>query len=213
MLVDQRFLGSYMNVCPCQRCPGHKLASDRNLKTAGGFRRAIAMKGVGDYASFFTRAPAIGAKYNSAIEAMRIVINPKRPPAAVFDFVAGHLRSSFPHYSWVGLYLLNGETLSLAAWKGAQPTEHASIPIGQGICGLAAQTRETVVVPDVSKDGRYLACFPSTKSEIVVPIVADGEVFGEIDVDSDRLDAFRPEDEKFLNVVADDLARYLKSRG
>jgi len=172
-----------------------------------------AMKGVGNYSTFFSKAPTIGPRYNTSIETLRTVINPKRLPAAVYDFVAGHLRSTFPPYSWVGIYLLDGDILRLAAWKGERATEHTEIPVGQGICGLAARTKETVVVPDVSKDERYLECFPSTKSEIVVPIVADGEVFGEIDVDSDRLDAFRPEDEKFLNVVADDLARYLKSRG
>jgi len=171
------------------------------------------MRGVGDYSSFFAKAPPIGPKYNTAIDALRTVMNPKRQPAAVYDYVAGHLRSSFPHYSWVGIYLLEGEVLRLAAWKGEHATEHAEIPLGQGICGLAARTKEIVVVPDVSKDDRYLECFPTTKSEVVVPIVADGRVFGEIDIDSDGLDAFGPKDTQFLKVVADDLARYLKGRG
>ncbi len=170
------------------------------------------MRGVGDYSSFFAKAPPIGPKYNIAIDAMRTVMNPKRPPAAVYDYVAGHLRSSFPHYSWVGIYLLDGDVLRLTAWKGERATEHTAIPVGQGICGLAARTKETVVVPDVSKDERYLACFPSTKSEIVVPILADGHVLGEIDIDSDQLDAFRPQDEQFLTVVAADLARYVNGR-
>ena len=170
------------------------------------------MRGVGNYASFFTKAPPIGPKYNGTIEAMRIVIDPKRRPAAVFDFIAGHLRTTFPHYSWVGLYLLHGDTLRLAAWKGDQATGHVAIPLGQGICGLAARTKETVVVPDVSKDSRYLACFPGTKSEIVVPIQTDGHVFGEIDVDSDAVAAFSPQDRQFLEVVAGDLALYLKAK-
>jgi len=170
------------------------------------------MRGVGDYSSFFARAPPIGPKYNISIDALRTVMNPKRLPAAVYDFVVGHLRSSFPYYSWVGIYLLDRDLLKLAAWKGEHATEHTEIPIGQGICGLAARTKETVVVPDVSKDDRYLSCFPSTKSEIVVPIVADGHLFGEIDVDSDRLDAFGHQDTQFLQVVAGDLARYLKGR-
>lgn len=171
------------------------------------------MRGVGDYSSFFSKPPSIGPKYNTSIDALRTVMNPKRPPAAVYDYVAGHLRSSFPHYSWVGIYLLEGDLLTLAAWKGERATEHTSIPVGQGICGLAARTKETVVVPDVSKDDRYLACFPNTRSEIVVPIVSDGRVLGEIDIDSDQLDAFQAQDERFLSVVADDLARYAKGRG
>ncbi|HKZ63555.1 MAG TPA: GAF domain-containing protein [Thermoplasmata archaeon] len=170
------------------------------------------MRGVGNYATFFTKAPQISPKHNSTLEVLRTVIDPKRPAAAVLDFVVGHLRGAFSHYTWVGIYLLEGDTLKLAAWRGAQATEHVSIPIGQGICGLAARTKQTVVVPDVSSDPRYLACFPSTKSEIVVPIHAEGRVHGEIDVDSDSLDAFREADRRFLEVVAADLGLYLKSR-
>ncbi|MBI4416979.1 MAG: GAF domain-containing protein [Euryarchaeota archaeon] len=170
------------------------------------------MRGVGNYSTFFSKAPPIGPKYNTALETLRTVVDPKRQPAAVLDYVVGHLRGTFPHYSWVGIYLLAGEMLRLAAWKGDQATEHVAIAIGQGICGLAARTKETVVVPDVSKDSRYLACFSNTKSEIVVPIQADGWVYGEIDIDSDALDAFTPRDRLFLETVADDLARYLKAR-
>ena len=171
------------------------------------------MRGVGNYSTFFRKAPTIGPRHNASIEALRTVMDPKRVPAAVLDFVAGHLRDTFPHYTWVGVYRLDGDTLSLAAWKGAQATEHTRIPIGQGICGLAARTRETVVVPDVSTDTRYVACFPSTRSEIVVPLLADDRVYGEIDIDSDAPDAFTPQDRQFLEVVADDLARYMKARG
>lgn len=174
------------------------------------FRRRV--RGVGNYASFFAKAPNLGPKYNTAVETLRTVIDPKRAPPAVYDFVVGHLRDAFPHYSWVGIYLLEGDTLSLAAWRGDQATEHVSIPIGQGICGLAARTKETVVVPDVSKDGRYLACFPTTRSEIVVPIFTGGRVYGEIDIDSDRIDAFAPLDRQFLEVIAGDLARYMKAK-
>lgn len=171
------------------------------------------MRGVGDYSSFFSKAPNLGSQYNTALDALRTVIDPKRVPPAVYDFVVGHLQGVFPHYSWVGIYLVEGETLRLVAWKGPKATEHTAIPIGEGICGLAARTKETVVVPDVTKDQRYLACFPSTKSEIVVPILADGRVLGEIDVDSEVPDAFNDRDRRFLEVLADDLSRYLKSRG
>lgn len=174
--------------------------------------RRDSMRGVGNYSTFFRKAPMIGPKYNNLIETMRVVIDPKRPPAAVYNYVVGQLRSAFPHYTWVGIYLLEDETLQLAAWKGDQATEHTSIPIGRGICGLAARTRQTVVVPDVSKDERYLACFPNTKSEIVVPIRDDGLVYGEIDIDSDALNAFTPQDRQFLEAVADDLARYAKDK-
>lgn len=118
-----------------------------------------------------------------------------------------------PHYTWVGIYLLRGEELVLGPWRGPAPTQHVRIPLGVGICGAAARSGKTEVVADVSSDPRYLACFPSTRAEIVVPIVAEGRVLGEIDIDSDLPAAFTEEDRKFLEEVARLLAPRLKEAG
>ncbi len=104
-------------------------------------------------------------------------------------------------YTWAGIYLLEGETLVLHNQAG-EPTPHERIPIGQGICGLAARERKTVVVPDVGNDPRYLACSQATRSEIVVPIFRDGRVVGEIDIDSDLPDAFDDSDRQLLEETA-----------
>jgi L-methionine (R)-S-oxide reductase len=106
------------------------------------------------------------------------------------------------HYSWVGIYLVEGDDLVLGPWRGPQATEHVRIPVGQGVCGAAAASGETEIVDDVNADPRYLACFPSTRSEIVVPIAHDGRVVGEIDIDSDRPAAFGDEDRELLERVA-----------
>ena len=106
------------------------------------------------------------------------------------------------HYSWVGIYLVEGEDLVLGPWRGPQATEHVRIPVGQGVCGAAAASGQTEIVDDVNSDDRYLACFPSTRSEIVVPIVYEGKVVGEIDIDSDSPAAFGPEDRTLLERVA-----------
>lgn len=116
------------------------------------------------------------------------------------------LRAQVPHYHWVGVYALQGESLKLVAWAGEQATEHTEIPIGRGICGLAARTGETVIVDDVNRDPRYLACFLSTRSEIVVPIRKRTRVIGEIDIDSNRPAAFNALDRMFLEWLADLLA-------
>lgn len=112
------------------------------------------------------------------------------------------LHDSFEDYSWVGVYLVEGDDLVLGPWKGPEATEHVRIPVGQGICGAAAASGQTEVVDDVNADPRYLACFPSTRSEIVVPIAYEGQVVGEIDIDSDRPAAFGDDDRAFLEQVA-----------
>ena len=119
------------------------------------------------------------------------------------------LTSRFDHYSWVGIYVVEGVDLVLAAWQGAAATEHVRIPVGQGICGAAAATGRTEIVDDVNEDNRYLACFTSTRSEIVVPIVRGGVVLGEIDIDSDEHAAFAMDDQVFLEQVALELAPLL----
>lgn len=106
------------------------------------------------------------------------------------------------HYSWVGIYLVEGTQLSLAAWAGPQATEHTAIPIGEGICGLAVREGRTVNIPDVDADPNYLACFPQTRSEVVVPIRHGETIVGEIDIDGDQENAFTEKDIAFLEQVA-----------
>jgi L-methionine (R)-S-oxide reductase len=107
------------------------------------------------------------------------------------------------HYSWVGIYFVEGEELALGPWKGPAATEHVRIPIGQGVCGAAAASGVTEIVDDVNADPRYLACFLSTRSEIVVPISYENIVVAEIDIDSDVPAAFGDEDRAFLERVAE----------
>jgi len=130
-----------------------------------------------------------------------------RGGVGLMQSVVEHLRRRYPKYAWVGIYMLEGGTLVLRAWSGSRPTEHTRIPVGVGICGLAARTAETVIVDDVSKDPRYLACFPETKSEIVVPIIRDGKVLGEIDIDGEEIGAFNSADRAFLEALANRLSR------
>ena len=112
------------------------------------------------------------------------------------------LHDRVEHYCWVGIYLVEGDDLVLGPWKGPEATEHVRIPVGQGVCGAAAASGRTEVVDDVNADPRYLACFPSTRSEIVVPIHRDGRVVGEIDIDSDTPAAFGHDDRAFLERIA-----------
>ena len=119
------------------------------------------------------------------------------------------LHAGVPHYTWVGVYLLDGNELVLGPFAG-RPSPHTRIALGRGICGAAAAEEQTIIVDDVNKDPRYLACSLDTCSEIVVPIMLDGQVLGEIDIDSDKLAAFGPADKDFLEQVASHLAPILR---
>ncbi len=112
------------------------------------------------------------------------------------------LHDRFPSYDWVGLYWVDGTDLVLGPWTGPEATEHTRIAIGTGVCGAAASSGTTEIVPDVNADPRYLSCFASTRSEIVVPIFDAERVVGEIDVDGSDLDAFDATDARFLEEVA-----------
>ena len=119
------------------------------------------------------------------------------------------LKESLPHYDWVGFYLVDPKTkgqLILGPFDG-EPTEHKRIPFGKGVCGEVAESKETYIVDDVSKVENYLSCSLEVKSEIVVPIFKNGEVVGELDIDSHALATFTEEDKKFLENVCELVSR------
>ena len=140
--------------------------------------------------------------YRGALAGVDRIVNRESEADEVLRQTVDVLHDHFEHYSWVGIYLVEGDDLVLGPWRGPEATDHVRIPIGQGICGAAAASGVTEIVDDVNADDRYLACFVSTRSEIVVPISYEGRVVGEIDIDSDAPAAFGPEDKAFLERVA-----------
>lgn len=133
------------------------------------------------------------------------------PDDAVRELVTG-LKRRFLKYSWVGVYRYDDDVLQLGEndYAGAEP-EYKHIKLDEGICGAAASTRSSIIVPDVCADPRYLACSPTVKSEIVVPILHENRLIGVLDIDSDQPDAFSADDRKYLETVlrktSDRLAR------
>jgi L-methionine (R)-S-oxide reductase len=120
---------------------------------------------------------------------------------AAMDEAVRVLKERVPDYTWVGIYLMDGDELELGPYRG-KPSPHTRIPLGRGICGAAATEKATIIVDDVNADPRYLACSIETKSEIVVPIMTGDRVLGEIDIDSDRHAAFTADDRELLEKVA-----------
>lgn len=117
------------------------------------------------------------------------------------------LHKEMAPYNWVGIYVVEEEELVLHNFLG-RPTPHERIPLGKGICGSAITENDTIIVDDVKSDARYLACSLETASEIVVPVRVGTKPVAEIDIDSDKANAFDQEDRRFLEDIAQRLTIY-----
>jgi GAF domain-containing protein len=126
----------------------------------------------------------------------------------LLDLVATRLRAAGTPYTGVYLYMLHGDMLVLEAFDG-RPTDHTRIPVGRGLCGRAVAGRRDLNVPDVAHAEGYLACSVETRSELVVLIRRHDEILGQIDIDSDVVDAFDRDEEAAVRAVADALATFL----
>jgi GAF domain-containing protein len=111
------------------------------------------------------------------------------------------LAAAHPTWSWVGVYLLVGDTLVLGPYVGPG-TEHTRIPVGTGVCGAAVEQGRNMVIGNVKKIDNYLACSAGTQSEMVLLIKDGADIVGQFDIDSDDLDAFTPEDLDALRPLA-----------
>ena len=115
------------------------------------------------------------------------------------------LREKKNGYDWVGYYLVDKDSdaeLILGPYAGAA-TEHTRIGFGEGICGQAASTLKVFVVDDVNAESNYLSCSPDVKSEFVAPVMWNGKLVGELDLDSSRIAAFGEHDIELLNWIAE----------
>ena len=106
-------------------------------------------------------------------------------------------------YCWVAIYKLNRGDFAFVAGTGDEKPSCGRFPKTLGLSAAAAETRKTVVVPDVRKDMRYIPAFHKTRSEIVVPVISQsGKVVGMIVADSGKVRAFKKEDRDVLERVA-----------
>jgi len=142
------------------------------------------------------------------INHLKSVINKNNEKEYILYVVCKTLVDTIDYYDWVGFYLVDSDDdkmLVLGPYIG-DPTDHTRIPFGKGVCGQAAEKKETIVIQDVSSENNYLSCSPVVKSEIVVPILKDGRVVGELDIDSHQKSPFTDEDSIFLNKICDFIA-------
>jgi len=128
---------------------------------------------------------------------------------ALLRYAVRSIAKADDRYNWVGVYLLGADgELWLHNYVG-EPTEHAKIPVGTGVCGRAVAERRNLNIPDVSKETNYLACSPEVESELVVLIRAGDDIYGQIDIDSETRAAFSEDDEITLVGIADKLAEQI----
>jgi L-methionine (R)-S-oxide reductase len=148
---------------------------------------------------------AVAARIDEVRSEISDLARTSRSPHELMQSMVKLLHDRILKYSWVGFYMLEPgaqpPALVLGAFEGAM-TPHTRIPLNQGICGAAASSGQTVVVDDVNKDPRYLACSLETRSEIVVPIFVHGEIVGELDIDSHFPAAFTSEHQALVEHCA-----------
>lgn len=125
---------------------------------------------------------------------------------SVLANTAAALREAFGFF-WVGFYIVRGEQLVLGPFQGSPACYR--IRKGKGVCGTAWAEAQTIVVPDVEQFPGHIACSSLSRSEIVVPIMADGIVKGVLDIDSDQINAFDGTDSHYLEKITDIIARTL----
>lgn len=117
--------------------------------------------------------------------------------AANFSALLYH---SLPDVNWVGFYFMQDGELLVGPFQGKPACVH--IALGKGVCGTAAKTRETQLVPDVNAFPGHIFCDGDSLSELVVPLVRKGEVLGVLDLDSPKLARFDKEDQQGLEALA-----------
>ena len=142
---------------------------------------------------------------------IRAILESPRSREARLQAICEELKTSVPHYDWVGFYLVDEEAedeLLLGPYAG-EPTEHVRIKFGQGICGQAASTREPFIVQDVTQETNYLSCSPDVRSEIVLPIFNEDQLVGELDIDSHDLAPFSEADRRLLDQICTWVAPHL----
>ena len=140
--------------------------------------------------------------YAGALEALQVVLDNESEADEVLRRAVALLGERIPHYTWLGLYFVEGDELVLGPWAGAEPVEHPRLPLSGGAIGRAVAAKRTEIVDDLRAVEGAEACFAWTRSEIDVPVIWEGTTVAVIGIDSDRPAAFGAEDADFLERVA-----------
>ena len=137
-------------------------------------------------------------EYQSLVPQVKGLLTGETDLIANMANVAAALKEQF-NWLWVGFYVIKDNELVLAPFQG--PVACTRIKKGRGVCGSCWQEAKTLIVPDVEKFPGHIACSSLSKSEIVVPVIKDGEVVAVLDADSEEYDFFDETDRQFLEEI------------
>ena len=151
----------------------------------------------------FTASPLSGDKaeqYEQLIAQCQALLHGERHRVANAANLSALLFNSLPDINWLGFYFMEGGELVVGPFQGLPAC--VRIALGKGVCGTAAASRETQLVPDVHAFPGHIACDSASQSELVVPLIKDGEVIGVLDIDSPVLDRFDAVDQAAFERIA-----------
>ncbi len=135
-------------------------------------------------------------KYRLLGKQLRSLLDRKENILSNLSNFTAAIKQTFDKISWVGFYLYDGQKLFLGPFQGKVAC--TLIDMGKGVCGTAAMRRQTVLVEDVDKFPGHIACDPESRSEIVIPIIKNNDLYGVLDLDSKELNSFNKTDQKYF---------------
>ncbi|CQR48143.1 Free methionine-R-sulfoxide reductase [Paraliobacillus sp. PM-2] len=145
--------------------------------------------------------------YQLVIKQLEALLNGETDQIANLSNASALLNQFLTNINWVGFYLLKHDELVLGPFQGLPAC--VRIPIGKGVCGTAVSERSTQVVADVNQFPGHIACDAASQSEIVIPIIVDGNVFGVLDIDSPNTNRFDEVDQKYLEQFVEALKKFI----
>lgn len=155
-------------------------------------------------ASFKQTTTDKAERYRLFLPQFELLISDEREEVSVLANAAAALRETFSFF-WVGFYLVKADQLILGPFQGSAACYR--IRKGKGVCGTSWAEARTLIVPDVDQFPGHIACSSLSRSEIVIPILANGQVKGVLDIDSDQLNSFDETDRRYLEEVAAVIAK------
>ena len=146
-------------------------------------------------------------EYETVLLAAKGLVEDRQLPISLYANLSALLKQTLSDVSWVGFYLFNGTALYLGPFQGKVAC--VDITLDRGVCGLAARTKKTVIVPDVHKFPGHIACDEGSNSEIVIPLMKNNQLIGVLDIDSYTFARFDKVDQNYLEKFVQSIVKYL----